>query len=151
MDRIAIGHDGLTGPEAHKWFRWLGAQGKIEHVWRGFDRWLETSRQPILNNGIVVMVTGDLIANGNPEQSVKYSQVFALLPTPTGGWYIANDIFRSAANATALPPNAADKSGASSRGTLPRMRSSSGHPLNALTSHTRTAPTGRRRCAPVQT
>jgi len=53
MDRIAIGHDGLTGPEAHKWFRWLGAQGKIEHLWPGFERWLQTSRQPILNNGIV--------------------------------------------------------------------------------------------------
>lgn len=52
-DRIAIGHDGLTGPEAHRWFRWLGAQGKIEHLWPGFERWLQTSRQPILNNGIV--------------------------------------------------------------------------------------------------
>jgi len=51
-------------------------------------------------------------ANGNVAAPVKFSQLFVLLPTAAGGWYMANDIFRTSGNATCNAPNPADKSGA---------------------------------------
>ena len=58
--------------------------------------------------GILTAVAGDLAVAGVPG---KFSQTFVLMPTPEGGWFIANDIFRTAGNATCPPPNPADKSG----------------------------------------
>jgi len=64
--------------------------------------------QPITaGNGILVAVTGDIAVNG---QVFKFAQAFVLMPTAAGSWYMANSIFRSAANTTANPPNPADKS-----------------------------------------
>jgi len=67
--------------------------------------------QPITQgSGVLVVITGDMIANGNAAAPVKFSQVFVLLPTPTGGWYIAHDMFRTSGVVSINPPNQADKS-----------------------------------------
>lgn len=50
--------------------------------------------QPTLNNGIVVFVTGNLAVDGNVSTPLKYAQTFCLYPTPEGGWYLHNDLFR---------------------------------------------------------
>ena len=49
--------------------------------------------QPSPGGGVVVMVCGNLHidAEQNPQ---KFSQVFQLLPTSSGSFYIFNDIFR---------------------------------------------------------
>lgn len=57
--------------------------------------------------GVLTAIAGDLAVAGAPG---KFSQTFVLMPTPEGGWFIANDIFRTAGNATCPPPNPADKS-----------------------------------------
>ena len=45
-------------------------------------------------DGILVMVTGDLAVDGNVTTPLKFAQTFFLKPTPEGSWYIKNDFFR---------------------------------------------------------
>eukprot|EP00928_Gymnodinium_smaydae_P099660 TRINITY_DN9572_c0_g1_i1.p1 TRINITY_DN9572_c0_g1~~TRINITY_DN9572_c0_g1_i1.p1 ORF type:complete len:124 (+),score=32.88 TRINITY_DN9572_c0_g1_i1:72-443(+) len=45
------------------------------------------------NNGVVIFVTGNLLVDDN-QNPLKFAQVFMLAPTPTGGWFVQNDLFR---------------------------------------------------------
>jgi len=51
--------------------------------------------QPAPGNGIIVMVSGALLVDEQPEP-LKFSQVFNLQPTPgqQGSFYVLNDLFR---------------------------------------------------------
>ena len=49
--------------------------------------------QPTLVAVSVIMVCGNLLADAE-QMPQKFSQVFQLLPTGTGSYYIFNDIFR---------------------------------------------------------
>mmetsp|Transcript_22721 Transcript_22721/g.56092 ORF Transcript_22721/g.56092 Transcript_22721/m.56092 type:complete len:137 (-) Transcript_22721:273-683(-) len=49
--------------------------------------------QPTPGGGVVVMVCGNLLVDAE-QIPQKFSQVFQLLPTGTGSYYIFNDIFR---------------------------------------------------------
>eukprot|EP00033_Pygsuia_biforma_P001084 GCRY01001234.1.p1 GENE.GCRY01001234.1~~GCRY01001234.1.p1 ORF type:complete len:143 (-),score=30.10 GCRY01001234.1:86-460(-) len=46
--------------------------------------------------GMLVFVCGHLMIDGNTEidKALKFSQVFQLLPTASGSYYVFNDIFR---------------------------------------------------------
>nr|PIM04166.1 putative nuclear transport factor 2 [Toxoplasma gondii COUG] len=48
--------------------------------------------QPTPNNGIVVLVSGDLAIEDNPP--LKFCQTFNLVPNGGGGYAVFNDIFR---------------------------------------------------------
>eukprot|EP01086_Lenisia_limosa_P000574 TRINITY_DN11023_c0_g1_i1.p1 TRINITY_DN11023_c0_g1~~TRINITY_DN11023_c0_g1_i1.p1 ORF type:complete len:129 (+),score=35.37 TRINITY_DN11023_c0_g1_i1:78-464(+) len=52
--------------------------------------------QPSLaNNGILVVVCGHLVVDGNaPDKPLKFSQTFHLIPTAANSFFILNDIFR---------------------------------------------------------
>nr|XP_043611299.1 nuclear transport factor 2B-like [Erigeron canadensis] len=43
--------------------------------------------------GIVVFVSGSLLQSGE-EHTLRFSQMFHLIPTPEGSFYLQNDIFR---------------------------------------------------------
>mmetsp|Transcript_12376 Transcript_12376/g.31436 ORF Transcript_12376/g.31436 Transcript_12376/m.31436 type:complete len:127 (-) Transcript_12376:63-443(-) len=43
--------------------------------------------------GIIVSVTGQLLVDGE-QHPLKFSQVFQLMPSPQGSYYVLNDIFR---------------------------------------------------------
>ncbi|XP_057954529.1 nuclear transport factor 2B-like [Malania oleifera] len=43
--------------------------------------------------GMLVFVSGNLQLAGD-EHALKFSQMFHLMPTPQGGFYVLNDIFR---------------------------------------------------------
>eukprot|EP00475_Leptophrys_vorax_P041361 TRINITY_DN77945_c0_g1_i1.p1 TRINITY_DN77945_c0_g1~~TRINITY_DN77945_c0_g1_i1.p1 ORF type:complete len:124 (-),score=13.78 TRINITY_DN77945_c0_g1_i1:110-481(-) len=43
--------------------------------------------------GVVVFVSGSLKL-GDQEHPLKFSQMFHLMPTPAGSFYVLNDIFR---------------------------------------------------------
>merc|ERR1712224_698948 len=43
--------------------------------------------------GVLVSVTGQLLVDGE-QHPLKFSQVFQLLPTQAGSYYVVNDIFR---------------------------------------------------------
>ncbi|KAF4655404.1 Nuclear transport factor 2 [Perkinsus olseni] len=45
------------------------------------------------NNGVVVFVTGNLMVDDN-QNPLKFGQVFHLAPSPSGGIYCLNDMFR---------------------------------------------------------
>jgi len=48
--------------------------------------------QPTPGSGILIFACGNLaVDNENP---LKFSQVFNLMPTPAGGYYVLNDLFR---------------------------------------------------------
>eukprot|EP01125_Pyxidicula_operculata_P021184 TRINITY_DN8067_c0_g1_i1.p1 TRINITY_DN8067_c0_g1~~TRINITY_DN8067_c0_g1_i1.p1 ORF type:complete len:125 (+),score=20.30 TRINITY_DN8067_c0_g1_i1:85-459(+) len=49
--------------------------------------------QPSPGNGVVVYVTGALMVDDQP-QPLMFSQVFNLLPTSSGSYYVLNDMFR---------------------------------------------------------
>jgi len=49
--------------------------------------------QPTPGGGVLVMVCGNLLVDAE-QMPQKFSQVFQLLPTGTGSYYIFNDIFR---------------------------------------------------------
>jgi|TARA_B100001142_G_scaffold298786_1_gene322234 hypothetical protein len=49
--------------------------------------------QPTPGGGVIVMVCGNLFVDAE-QIPQKFSQVFQLLPTGTGSYYIFNDIFR---------------------------------------------------------
>ncbi|GAB2259693.1 hypothetical protein Droror1_Dr00010548 [Drosera rotundifolia] len=50
--------------------------------------------QPSLFNGsIIVFVSGSLQLSGE-EHYLRFSQMFHLVPTPQGSFYVQNDIFR---------------------------------------------------------
>jgi hypothetical protein len=48
--------------------------------------------QPTPGGGVLVMICGNLLVDTEIPQ--KFSQVFQLLPTGSGSYYIFNDIFR---------------------------------------------------------
>jgi len=50
--------------------------------------------QPTASNGIVIFVCGNLVVDGALETPMKFSQLFSLMPSPTGGFYVLNDMFR---------------------------------------------------------
>jgi len=49
--------------------------------------------QPTPGNGILIFVCGNLWVDQS-ENALKFSQAFNLLPQPTGGYFVLNDIFR---------------------------------------------------------
>eukprot|EP01099_Mayorella_cantabrigiensis_P006614 TRINITY_DN556_c0_g1_i2.p1 TRINITY_DN556_c0_g1~~TRINITY_DN556_c0_g1_i2.p1 ORF type:complete len:120 (+),score=25.30 TRINITY_DN556_c0_g1_i2:148-507(+) len=48
--------------------------------------------QPSPGNGLLVFVCGDLKVDN--EHPMKFSQIFNLVPTETGSYFVFNDIFR---------------------------------------------------------
>lgn len=49
--------------------------------------------QPGPNNGVVVLVTGQLLVD-EEQRPMNYTQAFQLLPDGAGGYYVYNDIFK---------------------------------------------------------
>ncbi|KAK7319029.1 hypothetical protein RJT34_03738 [Clitoria ternatea] len=49
--------------------------------------------QPSGNAGMLVFVSGNLQLAGE-QHALKFSQMFHLMPTPQGSYYVLNDIFR---------------------------------------------------------
>eukprot|EP01115_Flamella_aegyptia_P003797 TRINITY_DN170_c0_g1_i1.p1 TRINITY_DN170_c0_g1~~TRINITY_DN170_c0_g1_i1.p1 ORF type:complete len:126 (-),score=44.53 TRINITY_DN170_c0_g1_i1:54-431(-) len=49
--------------------------------------------QPSPGNGILVFASGNLVVDDS-QNILKFSQVFNLMPTATGGYYVLNDIFQ---------------------------------------------------------
>ncbi|KAK4145265.1 uncharacterized protein C8A04DRAFT_27025 [Dichotomopilus funicola] len=45
------------------------------------------------NNGILILVTGDLKVDGG-DYPLPFSQIFQLFQDPAGQWFLFNDIFR---------------------------------------------------------
>ena len=51
--------------------------------------------QPTVAGGILVFVCGNLVADGEAEHPLKFSQTFHLMPNEGGGGYwVLNDVFR---------------------------------------------------------
>ncbi|KAJ0095628.1 hypothetical protein Patl1_16959 [Pistacia atlantica] len=48
---------------------------------------------PVLPGGMLVFVSGNLQLAGE-QHALKFSQMFHLMPTPQGSFYVLNDIFR---------------------------------------------------------
>ncbi|CRH04014.1 nuclear transport factor 2, putative [Plasmodium relictum] len=48
--------------------------------------------QPTPNNGILILVCGDIIIEEN--KPLKFCRTFHLCPLPSGGYFIFNDLFR---------------------------------------------------------
>ncbi len=48
--------------------------------------------QPTFNNGILISVSGQLVADDDNEHPMMFSQVFTL-SNSSGNWFILNDIF----------------------------------------------------------
>ncbi|CAD2093684.1 nuclear transport factor 2, putative [Plasmodium berghei] len=48
--------------------------------------------QPTPNNGILILVCGDIIIEEN--KPLKFVRTFHLFPLPSGGYFIFNDLFR---------------------------------------------------------
>ncbi|XP_027919743.1 nuclear transport factor 2B [Vigna unguiculata] len=46
-----------------------------------------------VNGGMLVFVSGNLQLAGE-QHALKFSQMFHLMPTPQGSYYVLNDIFR---------------------------------------------------------
>ena len=65
----------------------LQGLGKVSHSMKSFDA------QPSLNNGIVCMVSGDLLI-GEDTNPLKFAQVFYLVQGGAAGYYCHNDVFR---------------------------------------------------------
>ncbi|KAI9900559.1 hypothetical protein N3K66_004821 [Trichothecium roseum] len=49
--------------------------------------------QPAANNGIVILVTGQLLVD-EEERPMNYTQLFQLCPDGSGGYFVQNDIFK---------------------------------------------------------
>ncbi|XP_021745187.1 nuclear transport factor 2-like [Chenopodium quinoa] len=49
--------------------------------------------QPSGTGGMLVFVSGNLQLSGE-QHALKFSQMFHLMPTPQGSFYVQNDIFR---------------------------------------------------------
>ncbi|XP_074303325.1 nuclear transport factor 2B-like [Silene latifolia] len=49
--------------------------------------------QPSVNGAMLVFVSGNLQLAGE-QHALKFSQMFHLMPTPQGSFYVHNDIFR---------------------------------------------------------
>jgi len=49
--------------------------------------------QPTVNNGVLVFCTGHIQTEGQ-ERPLMFSEVFTLMPTPEGSFYVYNNIFR---------------------------------------------------------
>mmetsp|Transcript_6051 Transcript_6051/g.10412 ORF Transcript_6051/g.10412 Transcript_6051/m.10412 type:complete len:126 (+) Transcript_6051:61-438(+) len=49
--------------------------------------------QPTPGNGVLVFVSGQLLVEGS-EHAIRFSQIFHLMPLPSGGYYCLNDMFR---------------------------------------------------------
>jgi len=61
---------------------------KVQHV-------IVTSDfQPTISNGILIFVCGNLVVDDSLDTPMKFSQVFSLMPAPTGGFFVLNDMFR---------------------------------------------------------
>mmetsp|Transcript_18237 Transcript_18237/g.29968 ORF Transcript_18237/g.29968 Transcript_18237/m.29968 type:complete len:94 (-) Transcript_18237:324-605(-) len=56
---------------------------------------IDSQPSPAQNSptGVLVFVSGTLLVEGS-EQPLKFSQVFNLMPLPTGGYFCFNDMFR---------------------------------------------------------
>jgi hypothetical protein len=54
---------------------------------------IDSQPTPTTPGGILTFVTGKLVVDGSPNP-LNFAQSFHLLPTPEGGWYIHNDLFR---------------------------------------------------------
>ena len=52
--------------------------------------------QPSVNDGIVAMVNGQLIIDGNAEAPLRFTQCFLLQKGGTAGYFIKNEVFRLA-------------------------------------------------------
>ncbi|KAL0231428.1 hypothetical protein GEMRC1_010832 [Eukaryota sp. GEM-RC1] len=50
--------------------------------------------QPSSTNGIIILVTGSIVVDGNAEQPMNFSQVFHLSSSGPNQWFVTNDIFR---------------------------------------------------------
>eukprot|EP00026_Physarum_polycephalum_P020485 Phypoly_transcript_23086.p1 GENE.Phypoly_transcript_23086~~Phypoly_transcript_23086.p1 ORF type:complete len:129 (+),score=27.61 Phypoly_transcript_23086:69-455(+) len=55
-----------------------------------------TDAQPTPNNGVLVLVTGNLAIDNQFDKPMLFSQTFHLQPIPgqAGGFFVFNDIFR---------------------------------------------------------
>ncbi|KAG4934671.1 hypothetical protein AAZX31_18G005000 [Glycine max] len=51
------------------------------------------SQPSAVNSAMLVFVSGNLQLAGE-QHSLKFSQMFHLIPTPQGSYYVLNDIFR---------------------------------------------------------
>jgi len=45
------------------------------------------------NNGVMIFITGNLLVDDNANP-LKFAQIFHVLPTPQGGYFCLNDLFR---------------------------------------------------------
>ncbi|KAL0207046.1 hypothetical protein P9112_012757 [Eukaryota sp. TZLM1-RC] len=50
--------------------------------------------QPSTTNGIFIMVSGNIIANKNSDQPIKFRQMFHLTSPGKNQWFLTNDVFR---------------------------------------------------------
>ncbi|KAL0209518.1 hypothetical protein RCL1_008356 [Eukaryota sp. TZLM3-RCL] len=50
--------------------------------------------QPSTSSGIVILVTGNIVADGNQDQPLNFSQIFHLANGGGNQWFVTNDIFR---------------------------------------------------------
>lgn len=79
----------------------LGSQGPDQIVGKlmklQFQQCLHTTTlidaQPTVNNGVLVFCTGHIQTEGQ-ERPLMFSEVFTLMPTPEGSFYVYNNIFR---------------------------------------------------------
>jgi hypothetical protein len=49
--------------------------------------------QPTVNNGVLVLCMGNIQTEGQ-ERPLSFSEVFTLMPTPEGSYFVYNNIFR---------------------------------------------------------
>eukprot|EP00727_Mastigamoeba_balamuthi_P007530 m51a1_g3398 putative nuclear transport (126) ;mRNA; r:539836-540369 len=64
----------------------IGPDTRVQHLVKSLDC------QPTTENGVLVLVSGELSIDGGP--GLKYGQVFLLKGLPQGGFFVQNDIFR---------------------------------------------------------
>eukprot|EP00933_Yihiella_yeosuensis_P015438 TRINITY_DN13470_c0_g2_i1.p1 TRINITY_DN13470_c0_g2~~TRINITY_DN13470_c0_g2_i1.p1 ORF type:complete len:132 (-),score=19.85 TRINITY_DN13470_c0_g2_i1:129-524(-) len=51
--------------------------------------------QPIIGTqNVLVVISGKLIVDGGVATPMKFAQMFVLAPTPTGSFFVQNDMFR---------------------------------------------------------
>lgn len=77
--------------------QFLGVQqimGKLSGMPTIQHRIVTFDAQPSHNNGILAMVSGDLVIDGNTEQPMKFAQTFHLCQGGAAGYYCHNDLFR---------------------------------------------------------
>eukprot|EP01055_Gregarina_sp_Pseudo9_P003963 Gregarina_sp_Pseudo_9__3962@NODE_4105_length_485_cov_303_000000_g3776_i0_p1_GENE_NODE_4105_length_485_cov_303_000000_g3776_i0NODE_4105_length_485_cov_303_000000_g3776_i0_p1_ORF_typecomplete_len142_score20_66NTF2/PF02136_20/3_7e22Mtr2/PF10429_9/0_016DUF4518/PF15008_6/0_01_NODE_4105_length_485_cov_303_000000_g3776_i060434 len=55
---------------------------------------IEKEVQITPGNGVLILVTGHVTIDGGSP--IGFSQVFLLMPTQEGGWYINNEVFKFA-------------------------------------------------------